>query len=893
MKSLLTLILISAIPLGVYAQNTTLEGVVSDSLNNPIELANVMAFHKEDSTVASFGITDGAGRYKLILPSDKNYTLKSSFMGYSTWESDISTNSESITQNLVLFPISKILNDVEIRYEFPITVSGDTIIYKTDQFTSGKERKLGDVLEALPGFEIDDNGDIKVQGKKVSKVLVDGKEFFDGDSKMATQNIPADAVDKIQLLRNYSDISPLSGLGNDDNLAINVKLAEDKKNIWFGDVEVSAGANQRYLVHPNLFYYSPKTNINLIGDANNIGEQSFTLSDYFRFTGGVRRIGQKSGSSMRLSADDIGISLMQNMMAKNIDSKLGAVNINYQPNKKWRISAYGIASGVKTIIETTSDRTYIRTQEETTEKTSSYKLQENTSGLLKLSTAYTPSHRTHLEYSAFLNTSNISENDQRTSNFGQVNNFLNEQDDKSPLAVDQSLVGYYTINEKNVLSTETSWQYKKQVPKYALSTQLAPLQSLLPLTLSNSYQINQNKTITTNILKGEVNHYLILNKTNHINFTAGINNNQQQFDSQIKQIQDDGSTTSIGNMDFDNDVNFKFQDYYLGAHYKAKLGKLTLSPGINWHQYQINDDQLGSENKRTKQLVVPDVFAKYDFSSSKNITLNYSLNAEFTDVQNVAMRGYINNYNSYFNGNRDIENTLYHQVNVSYFNFNMFNHTNLFATVNYQQRYNDITQGVNYVSNDQITNVLNVPVWNDQLMTNASIEKKFVHVKMKAEANVTYSSFQNEVEQQTNDNTSLNQEYTLSAESKFSNAPNFEIGFKKGRNIYSTNTVRQEYATNSPFIDIEVPLLKSFTLIMDYEYNNYQNDERTTVSNYDFMNASLYYEKEDSPWTLKLSANNILQTSAIRRDNFSSNIVSTFSYEVLPRYLMLSVKYNL
>ena len=128
----------------------------------------------------------------------------------------------AVSQHIVLKESSTLLNAVEIKYEFPITVSGDTIIYKTDEFTNGKERKLGDVLGALPGFEVDDNGDIKVQGKKVDKVLVEGKEFFDGDSKMATQNIPADAVNKIQLLRNYSDVAPMGGLGNDESMAINV-----------------------------------------------------------------------------------------------------------------------------------------------------------------------------------------------------------------------------------------------------------------------------------------------------------------------------------------------------------------------------------------------------------------------------------------------------------------------------------------------------------------------------------------------------------------------------------------------------------------------------------------------------------------------------------------------
>lgn len=893
MKLFVSLILTSALSLSLYSQNTTLEGVVSDSLNNPIELANVMAFYKKDSTVASFGITDGAGRYRLILPQGEVYTLKSSFIGYTTWESEVNAKGNKMTQNLVLKHTSKLLNEVEIKYEFPITVSGDTIIYKTDQFTTGKERKLGDVLKALPGFEIDDNGDIKVQGKKVDKVLVEGKEFFDGDSKMATQNIPADAVDKIQLLRNYSDVSPMGGLGNDDRLAINVQLSEDKKNMWFGDVEASGGPQERYLVHPNLFYYSPKTNINMIGDANNIGEQAFTLRDYFRFSGGIRRVGRKSGSSINVSSDEMGISLMQNDMAKNIDSKLGALNLNYQPNKKWRLSAYGIASGVKTLMNTTSNRTYIRSQGNTVENTESTMSQENGSALIKTSATYTPNYKTHLEYGAFLKTSSISELDTRTSDFGQVINNIQEQDEKNPFSIDQNIAGYFTLNDKNILSVETSYGYKKQVPEYVLNTGLSPLQSILPLTASNAYNISQDKMITTNALQAEVNHYLILNKTNHISFSAGINNSKQQLDTELLQTLDNGSSASVDAGSLDNDVSYQYEDYYAGVHYKTKLGKLTLSPGVNMHYYNVSDRQLGSENTLTKQLVMPDLFAKYVFGSSKNMTFNYGLNAQFTDIQNVASRGMMRNYNSWFTGNRNMENILYHEINLNYFNFNMFNHTNLFLMANYQKRYNDIIESISYSNTDRITSPQNVPVWNDQLMANVSFEKKFVKMKVKVSSNLNYRKFQNEVEQQINDNSSFGQEYELSAESKFSNAPNFEIGFKKGWNKYNTNNIEQEYTTNTPYIDVEIPFLKSFTLIADYEYNNFQNADRTTVSNYDFMNVALYYEKEDSPWVFKLSANNVLETPSIRRDGFSANMVSTYTYQVMPRYAMLSVKYSL
>src|SRR5690606_13895119 len=125
-------------------------------------------------------------------------------------------------------------------------------------------------------FEVDDNGEVKVQGKKVDKVMVDGKNFFDGDTKLATKNLPANAVDRVQVLKNFNEVSPIRGLDNNESLALNIELKDGKKNLVFGDVTAGGGPKERYLGHANAFYYAPKLNLNLIADANNVGELAFT-----------------------------------------------------------------------------------------------------------------------------------------------------------------------------------------------------------------------------------------------------------------------------------------------------------------------------------------------------------------------------------------------------------------------------------------------------------------------------------------------------------------------------------------------------------------------------------------------------------------------------------------
>ena len=207
-------------------------------------------------------------------------------------------------------------------------------------------------MKKLPGVEINEDGEIEVEGKTVTKVMVEGKDFFDGDSKLATKNIPADAVDKIEVLRNYNEVDQMRGVGNDqDNVAINIKLKDGKKNFWFGEVTAGAGVAEdegRYLVHPKLFYYSPKYSINLITDFNNIGEVPFTFRDYFKFTGGFRNFNKGGGTSFNVAESDLGFTMMQNNRANDIETKFFAGNFSIEMSDTWDLSGFAILSDNKT-----------------------------------------------------------------------------------------------------------------------------------------------------------------------------------------------------------------------------------------------------------------------------------------------------------------------------------------------------------------------------------------------------------------------------------------------------------------------------------------------------------------------------------------------------------------
>lgn len=163
------------------AQTVVFKGIVKDSLQNSLSFANVIAKPQITTENMRFAISDEEGKYRLELKKNNSYTISVSYLGYETTTFNI-TPAENTTKHIVLKEAKNQLDEVVI--ELPVTVKQDTIIYNTDKFVDGSERKLKNVLKKLPGVEVDKNGGVTVQGKKVTKLLVDGKKFFGGGTKL-------------------------------------------------------------------------------------------------------------------------------------------------------------------------------------------------------------------------------------------------------------------------------------------------------------------------------------------------------------------------------------------------------------------------------------------------------------------------------------------------------------------------------------------------------------------------------------------------------------------------------------------------------------------------------------------------------------------------------------
>ncbi|MCM4157771.1 carboxypeptidase regulatory-like domain-containing protein [Gramella sp. AN32] len=883
------------------AQNVKITGTVKDSLGNGLEMVNIMATKKMDGSMEGYAISNYEGKFSILVPEGNTYLLTASYLGMKATVVEVDLMEKIAVEPLqiVLREDKQLLDGVELVYEMPVVVRGDTIIYNTDSFTNGSERKLGDVLKKLPGIQVDDDGGIKVEGKTVSKVMVDGKDFFDGDSKLATKNIPADALSKVEVLKNYNEVDQMRGLGNDEeNVALNIKLKEGKEDFWFGEVEggLGYGEKTRYLGSTKLFYYSPDTSVNLIGKSNNTGEVPFTFSDYFRFSGGFKNFNQGGGTSFNINDSGLGFLITQNDRAHELQSHFGAANATHQLSKKWSFSAFSIYSDNQTRFIQQSVKNYIQTG--ATEFTSNNSAQQNRLGLLKLSSVYKPNHRFQLDYDVFLKNINQGENGETISEFfdenGSVQNQIEEQKQNSAISINQNINAYYTLNANNIFAGYFQHLYQDEDPFYNAILRLQPFVSVLPLNEDqDSFNINQNRRISTNKFDAKIDFYHIINDLSNINLNLGSIYSRQQFNSSIFEIAEDGEVNYFEDKDLENDVNYRFRDVFFGTKYKVKTGIFTFTPGLTLHNFNIYlEDQKGQrENNMT--MLLPNFHTNLQLRNSESLTFTYNMIADFTDINNVA-EGYIfSNYNRLFRGNREIENGIFHNLNLNYSNFSMFNFTSIYGNLSYSKRINAIRNNTFIENINTISSVINSDFVDETLSANGSFQKKFRKYSANLKSNISLSTLNLVVNGQNRESENFTQNYEGSLETNFKSSPNFEIGYNFSNNTYKNGDLESTFLTHRPFANIEYDFLNAFTVTADYSYFNYRDREGSIANEYSFLNAKLYYQKPESVYEFSLNASNLLNVQSINRDSFNENYNITSQFFVQPRIIMFSVKYNL
>ncbi len=823
-----------------------------------------------------------------------------------TYEESLTTQESDITKDFTIYPDNS-LDAVELTYEMPVTIKGDTLIYNADSFKNGTERKLEDVLEKLPGVEINEDGQIEVEGKVVNKLMVDGKDFFDGDTKLATKNIPSKAVDKIQVLRNYAEVGQLSSVtNNQDNVALNIKLKEGKENFWFGNVTAGGGVapdNGLYLLQPKLFYYSPKYSINFIGDVNNIGEVALSRRDIRNLSGGFRAPSRSSGTNINLG--DNGLNFLTNQAnALEIENRLGTANFSYSPTAALDLSGFVIFNSSDILSRETNLIQYtdpsLGIPDERTEQSST---ERSNQGLVKLSAKYQPNFSNQLDYDVL---GRISDDRQRQDLVSSVVGATNQLDEVTPYSINQSLNYYYTLNENNIFAFEAQHLYKNEDPFYNAvlnndpdgDDAFDPTAIALGLdTTANSYDLNQTRRIKSNQLDAKLDYYNILNSKSNLNVTFGTILSRQSFNSNIFQFLENGDrfepTPNFNEGLATNDVIYNFSDVYMGLHYRVRTGKFTLTPGFSVHAYGNKNTQGGQTFEDNFFRILPDFETRIQLKKSEALTLRYDMRNQFTDVTRLAQGVVLNNFNNIQFGAPDLQNALSHNLSLFYSSFNLFNYTNVFARASYSSNIDQIRSLTNFENVIRTSTFFNSSFADENVNVFGRVQRTFGKIRASLRASFNYSKINQFIQEQQSLNEGYTQTYTPSIRTNYREAPNVSVSYRYSVTDNNQGGRKTTFITNAPSIAFDAYIWEALTFRTNYTYTNQDlgNGESQSFQNWD---ATLAYRKDrDAKWEYEIKATNLLNIDSQVRN--SANNISVFSSEtfIQPRFITLRLVYNL
>lgn len=864
------------------AQDIVLNGVVTDSLHKPLAMATILAHPLDSINTVKYAMTDTGGFYTLTLKQQVKYKITVRFMGFKPQAIQYMPKQNS-SKNFVLIEDATMLDEVILKLPSIVEVKEDTTTYQAKNFITGDERKLKDVLKKLPGVEVTKNGSVIFQGKKVTKLLVEGNDFFNGGTKMGVENIPSDAVAKIQMLDNYNDVSFLKNLSDTDNVAMNILLKENKKHFFFGDIEIGKGNSDFYKAKAALFYYSPKTGLNLITNSNNIGEETLTLRDYINFQGGVNAV---FSGDIDFGAIDIS-QFMGNQDFTANKQHFVALNITRTKTKKWRKSSYIIYSKALKNSYNNTYNDYINFQES---KQTNIAL-DNSFAIFNLNLKNTPNTKTQLSFKTQLKLTENSKLNTISSVISGSQKLINTDYSSSNFNFTQNIEWHRQQNAKNTFSALVKYNYNQADPNTLWKTNTAILQNLIPIdTNQNLVRLRQEISENAQKINAVFKHYWVLNRLNHIYTTLGASYKHGFFTSLDQQLLDNNSILDFTNSGFNNSNTYNWLDSYIDLQYKVKKGVFTLKPSLALHHYNWKTQQ-DNNLKTTKTTLLPSLFIKVKFLSSKTINFKYSLKTNFANVKKLASRFYLQNYYSVSLGDETLKNELFHSFNINYRSSSVYHGLDLSGNLTYIKRLQGYRPKVIFNGSNQYLTTTLVANPSNNLIFRGYIHKKIKQFKYKFNTNISTSNFIQEVNTQLAKNS--NEKYTLkfAIQTLKRKWPSLEIGYKQTFSYYHNNGRNSETTSKSPYIELDYTFAKNYLLKLDYEYYTYKSFSST--SQYQIANLSVDYQKEKSPWKFSFQLKNAFNMAFKQQTIFSDFLIADTKTYVLPRVMLFSIAYKL
>lgn len=866
-----------------------LRGEIKDSLGLPIFDASISAFNSKNEGVA-FTFSDIEGNFVLEIPCQNTYDIEVEHINYESYTEKITIDkSRSVRFKLKEAIVS--LEEAVIRAKQPITIKGDTIEYDADSFRTVADENLEDLLKKLPGLQVE-NGKVYYEGKEIKTIKVGNREVLGGNTKLLTKNLPADAVDKIQLNKKFKANPFSNSMSDDEEAMLNIELKEDKKSLVFGNVTLGGDSDDHSDVQSKLFYFSPKTDATSITDFNTYGKEVFTYEDYFTFLGGISEL-RDEGSSFSLRQPSNSISLGTAQDAAEMNAFLSALHFGYEPNKKWMTNAF--------VLFNQNDLHFKSTQERIGDQLTYRDEQVNNQKLLstvgRIRADFTPNSRSQWKYRASFNY--LENTDEQFADTylnevgtGKRNQFV----DKTSFSLRQNLSYIKKVGSNDNLGFYLRHQWLNDQPETSIFSDITPI-SLDGLDL---YDVNQTNKLTTQNLQlyGIYNH--LLNNTTNLRFKAGSNFSWQKLNNSIYEGQ-----TLINQDFFQSKSDFDFIETYVDLTLTKKFGPLKIDAGVGLHHFDEKTTLLHDSRSVNFTKFLPHINTELNLNNVQRLSMSYNQSYQLANLNDLNEGYSIQNYYSVYKGFLGLKEALYHNVGLQYGYFNSFNFLNFYAGGTYQKSVDNFQIASDMSNLPQINSLINNLKDDQNLGFYFGGSKRFNrYYSLRLNANLNYLDYYTSIKrlildgnnsplisEEMTHNTSFIQNYSLTNQFKFKKKIELDAGLNYVQNNFNALT-KNEFVTWRPFAKLAWSLHPKLLLQSDYSYRiQYQDDE--LINENQALNASLRFHLAKSTY-FTLIGGNLLGDERIVNSSFNAAYNQTIvnTRELLGRYFLVQLRYK-
>lgn len=895
------------------AQKFTIRGQATDTTRTGMPSATVMLLQAKDSALVSFGSTDRQGMFELKNVNRGDYQLKITFVGYQPATKRLSagdfTSPVMELGRLSMEPVSKELDALVVKGEkAPVTVKRDTIEFNAGSFRTKQNANVEDLLKKMPGIEVETDGSIRAQGEQVQRVTVDGREFFGRDPKLATRNLPADAIDKVQVFDKKSDQAVFTGIDDGQReKTINLELKEEKRNGAFGNMMAGAGTDDRFQAKASVNKFAKGEQLSFLGMGNNVNEQGFSMDDYMNFSGGSQQMMGGGGGRMTIQLDGNsmgGVPLnfggRQNGILTNY---AGGLNTNQDFGTKTKLNASYFYNNLNQNISQVLNRiNYVPNGNYEFNQTSR---QENQSD----------NHRGNLVLDHLLDSANsfkftasatLTNTEQSVQSISQTMN-LNDQ------LQNESIRDTYTKGRSTNLNSSLLYRHRFAKKGRTLST---------TLTLGLSETNSDGTLQSTNEFFTTVPEKKVIEQTNtqqnenqtygaQFSFTEPLGGRKYleanySIRTNLNDVVRDVYNVNGGSSVYNDTLSNRYKSNYLysrpGLNLRVNRQKFNFTVGVSYQNTRLRGDLTLRDTTidRTFENLLPVVRFNYDFSSLKHFRLDYETSMQEPTIQ--QLQPVIDNSDplNLSSGNPNLLPGYSHTVRLNYTQFDPASGIGFFAFLNSTYTKDAITYSQ---SVDPQTLVrLTVPVNVDyNLRVSGNFNFGFPIRKLNSRINVgpstTYTRGLTLINLQENrsDTRTYGGNFRYDYTYKEILTLGLSANISQNKTEYSFNTAQnQQYLNETYGADLNVSFLKNYAFDATYNFYHYRSQTTGFDQTIPIVNLSISrFLLKNNVGELKFAVVNALDKSMGVSQTATSNYLQQETTNNLGRYYMISFTYAL